>query len=55
MFRGGIQETEVVLVGLYLLFDGLILAEQTGTLVVKGVLATLGHLISAPEQSGLVS
>ena len=37
LLRTGIQEAEVVLVGLNLLFEGLILAEQTGTLCVEGI------------------
>ena len=41
----GVQETEVVLVGLHLALQLFVLAHQTGTLIVEGVLATLGYLL----------
>ena len=44
LLRGGIEETEVVLVGLYLTLQLLVLAHQTCTLVVEGIATTLGNL-----------
>ena len=41
----GIEESQVILVGLNLLLDSLILTEETGALVVKGILSTLSHLL----------
>ena len=45
LFRRSIEETKVVLVGLYLLLQLFILTHQTGTLIVQGVLATLSYLL----------
>ena len=45
LLAAGIKETEIVLIGLYLLLEGLILTEQTGSLVIEGILSAFCHLL----------
>ena len=48
----GIQEAQIVLVGLHFSFQLLILAHQSGTLVVKGILASSSHLFEVVFELG---
>ena len=45
LLRTGIEEAQVVFVGLDFLLECLVLTEQTGALCVKGILATFSHLL----------
>ena len=45
LLRGSIEETEVILIGLYLLLDGFILTEQSCAFVIKCILTAFSHLL----------